>query len=1043
MKTSRRQFIQTTVAGATVATTTQSDAANPYAPADGGLMARWFNKNRQHVLPPWAFTVGLPSPPTPVPTAVLSHAKLVAKKDDKKVPREFTDEAKSAFRAGADDKDNRAAGQVLHGIAVEWNGTLIGGNGTENTAWKAMTERVRPLAQSEYKVIGIPDEELENWEAYKKVRCYKIQMKEKLHPLRLDAAGPALLYTYADKLPGPTFRFRHGVPCVVRFENLLQTETSIHHHGGHTPSHSDGFPSFYVLQNQARDYLYPNILPLRLNADGEAVLDYGEGQSTTWYHDHGLDATAFNVSHGLAGFALWFDDLELALIRKGTLPGFGLIKVKKPDGTLEVTQESLSGFDPDLPEEKEKLASAWAAWKQKSPNTYWSAKHTSAEPHVPQPGGFYPEVLTPYFNPYDIPIALQDRVVDLSTGQIVYDSDGHNGYIGNTQLLNAEAWPVLRVKRRKYRFRLLDGSNARIYRLRFFDSVTFRLGLNADGDLEPANIPDATLENNAMDFLRIGKDSWLWAKPRRMKSVMLNMANRADLILEFDDWFQKAEQAGRLQSAPGGKREAVYYMVNTMPQFDGRGPKGKLAEDAGDPQVFPLPFTLDPTNPVVAQMRNAGLIPAGFFGGGAQGQLRELNQPIGLMKIIIEDDPGEGHDASINEDTILRPRHTIKDDEVMAVREFVFERGKGAWMINSRFYDPTISNANPISGIKGIDFRVPSGDGTTQNKPTLEYAEEWILRNGGGGWWHPIHIHLEGHQLVGYEKDFAADGLIDGDGVLGAAAQANMVALPRWGQMVTRFGLDPLIQRAGGRVTETPAANPTDDVARLNLLRKQLLEPDRVVGTIGIIGVLLDTNVRETYRESPTSNPVTIEYKRGAPLVLKDMRAAGTTFAATLNALAEPNRGEVNDILDALQQLALQWVGEMTGNHDTQALGPNTVARIRMRFRTFSGPFVFHCHNVEHEDMRMMVNFEPTLKLNEDNTNTFENPNPHNPDIYPTARTHGQDVTDLKTNPHAIGELPWSSIEKFANHWQEKPVPFTPVEDAGDPLISPRTPKNQ
>ena len=28
-----------------------------------------------------------------------------------------------------------------------------------------------------------------------------------------------------------------------------------------------------------------------------------------------------------------------------------------------------------------------------------------------------------------------------------------------------------------------------------------------------------------------------------------------------------------------------------------------------------------------------------------------------------------------------------------------------------------------------------------------------------------------------------------------------------------------------------------------------------------------------------------------------------------------------------------------------------------MKFRTFKGPFVFHCHNMEHEDMRMMMNF--------------------------------------------------------------------------------------
>ncbi|MFM7833840.1 MAG: multicopper oxidase domain-containing protein, partial [Planctomycetaceae bacterium] len=37
--------------------------------------------------------------------------------------------------------------------------------------------------------------------------------------------------------------------------------------------------------------------------------------------------------------------------------------------------------------------------------------------------------------------------------------------------------------------------------------------------------------------------------------------------------------------------------------------------------------------------------------------------------------------------------------------------------------------------------------------------------------------------------------------------------------------------------------------------------------------------------------------------------------------------------------------------HDTTILGPNTEVHVLMRFRTFEGPFVFHCHNLEHEDM--------------------------------------------------------------------------------------------
>ena len=40
-------------------------------------------------------------------------------------------------------------------------------------------------------------------------------------------------------------------------------------------------------------------------------------------------------------------------------------------------------------------------------------------------------------------------------------------------------------------------------------------------------------------------------------------------------------------------------------------------------------------------------------------------------------------------------------------------------------------------------------------------------------------------------------------------------------------------------------------------------------------------------------------------------------------------------------------------------LGPGSEIVIRMKFRTFKGPFVYHCHNIEHEDSDMMFQFDP------------------------------------------------------------------------------------
>jgi spore coat protein A len=46
------------------------------------------------------------------------------------------------------------------------------------------------------------------------------------------------------------------------------------------------------------------------------------------------------------------------------------------------------------------------------------------------------------------------------------------------------------------------------------------------------------------------------------------------------------------------------------------------------------------------------------------------------------------------------------------------------------------------------------------------------------------------------------------------------------------------------------------------------------------------------------------------------------------------------------------------GWKDTVDLRPGEVARVIARFGGYRGRYVFHCHNLEHEDMMMMANFE-------------------------------------------------------------------------------------
>jgi spore coat protein A, manganese oxidase len=46
-----------------------------------------------------------------------------------------------------------------------------------------------------------------------------------------------------------------------------------------------------------------------------------------------------------------------------------------------------------------------------------------------------------------------------------YDDRGQSGLMGHVVTVNGKPWPAMRVERRKYRFRVLNASRARSYKL--------------------------------------------------------------------------------------------------------------------------------------------------------------------------------------------------------------------------------------------------------------------------------------------------------------------------------------------------------------------------------------------------------------------------------------------------------------------------------------------------------------------------------------------------------------------------------------------------
>ncbi|HEY3496299.1 MAG TPA: multicopper oxidase domain-containing protein, partial [Polyangiaceae bacterium] len=96
---------------------------------------------------------------------------------------------------------------------------------------------------------------------------------------------------------------------------------------------------------------------------------------------------------------------------------------------------------------------------------------------------------------FEVPMIIQDRSFR-TDGTVFYPTVGRNPDVnpyweltvdGNTNLVNGKVWPNFDVKRHAYRFRILNSSNQRFYRLRFSNGMPFRVIGSDGGFLEQAH----------------------------------------------------------------------------------------------------------------------------------------------------------------------------------------------------------------------------------------------------------------------------------------------------------------------------------------------------------------------------------------------------------------------------------------------------------------------------------------------------------------------------------------------------------------------------
>jgi spore coat protein A len=119
---------------------------------------------------------------------------------------------------------------------------------------------------------------------------------------------------------------------------------------------------------------------------------------------------------------------------------------------------------------------------------------------------------------YELPLVLYDRLLTREA-QLLYpvSPDPNSPWVpevnGNAILVNGKLFPYLEVEPRKYRLRVLNGSNARIHHLSFVDKTSA----------------------NAAPFHQIGTDQGLLPAPVPLNTLEIAPAERADLIIDFGE----------------------------------------------------------------------------------------------------------------------------------------------------------------------------------------------------------------------------------------------------------------------------------------------------------------------------------------------------------------------------------------------------------------------------------------------------------------------------------------------------------------------------
>ena len=294
----------------------------------------------------------------------------------------------------------------------------------------------------------------------------------------------------------------------------------------------------------------------------------------------------------------------------------------------------------------------------------------------------------------EFPDAANPRTHPEWWGKTFFKHFPNHGFVGDIFTVNGTAYPTLHVKRRKYRLRFLDASISRIYEFKLMSSTAGPkaakdLGFTGDELQGQYRIPDG---DQCMKFTQIAADGGLLPMPITRDSFELWPAKRREVIVDFSKY---------MDGTPTSDGDAI-YLTNVMKMPDGRM-WSNSSRSGPDPQY-----------------------------------------KIPMIKIIIDGNTRPA-DHSVMPTGPLRAMPPIPANwKSLLANRSIFEVQRGGaggeleWTINGVAFDPT----TPARSLKNPAGNTPLA---RQKKGSFNL---WEIRNGGGGWVHPFHLHMEEHRTL-------------------------------------------------------------------------------------------------------------------------------------------------------------------------------------------------------------------------------------------------------------------------------------------------------